>query len=468
MTTFFADILSHNYSNNGSETFILVVDDEPANLSLLKNALASTGLKVRVVTSGNKALDIIQKQQPILILLDISMPGIDGFETCRLIKSNPDTANIPVIFATALSENEQKIKGFSLGAVDYITKPFHVEEVLARVKVQIALQQLTTTLRHKNQQLEQEIRSREIAESTLQQTNHKLQQSLEELKNTQVQLIQSEKMSSLGILVAGVAHEINNPVSFIYGNLEPAQNYCQHLIDLINRYQQEYPSPSQELRNYINEIDLPFLENDLPKLFDSLGKGAERIRQIVLSLRNFSRLDEADMKAVNIHEGIDNTLLILNNRLKCQSKQPDIHVEKDYENLPLIECYPGQLNQVFMNILANAIEAIEESNSQKSTHDLQLNPGKIHISTTTFNHRHILIRISDNGVGIPECIRAKLFDPFFTTKPIGKGTGLGLSISHHIVTEKHKGSLTCDSILGRGSSFVIKLPIQNGTAVTGA
>lgn len=448
-----------NVSNpdEASNSFILVVDDEPANLSLLKEALSSTGLKIRVVTSGVKALEIIGRQIPALVLLDIAMPGIDGFETCRLIKNNPETADIPIIFATAASETSQKIKGFSVGAVDYITKPFQIEEVLARVKVQLALQQLNATLRHKNQQLEQEVIARASTEKTLQETNHRLEQSLQELKSTQVHLIQSEKMSSLGHLVAGVAHEINNPINFIYGNLEPAQYYCQSLINLVNRYRQEYPNPSQDIQNYINEIDFNYLEKDLLKLLDSLHVGTERIRQIVLSLRNFSRLDEAEKKAVNIHEGIDSTLLMLANRLKYQDNQPAIQIEKHYGSIPPVECYPSQLNQVFMNILVNAIDAIEDHSPQKKPEG---NPGKIQIVTAIANHKHVVISISDNANGIPEEIRSKLFDPFFTTKPIGKGTGLGLSISYQIIVDKHGGNLTCTSRPGQGATLTIELPIQ--------
>lgn len=425
--------------NAASDSFILVVDDEPANLSLLKETLSCAGFKVRVVTSGLKALEITQKYLPALILLDVAMPDMDGFETCQALKSNPKTEHIPVIFATASTETSQKIKGFTLGAVDYITKPFQVEEVVARVKVQFQLQQLATALRHKNQQLEQ---------------------SLKELRHTQVKLIQSEKMSSLGRLVAGVAHEINNPISFIYCNLPPAQDYCQDLIDLVNRYRQEYTSPSQELQRYINEIDLDFLEQDLPQLFKSFTVGAERIHQIVLSLRNFSRLDEAEMKAVNIHEGIDSTLMVLHHRLQGETHPPAIDIEKQYGALPLVECYPSQLNQALMNILINAIEALENRNCPPNSSD-SLGPGKIQITTAVSHLSYVSICISDNGDGIAEDIGSKLFEPFFTTKPVGEGTGLGLSISYEIIVNKHSGYLTCSSTPGQGTCFTIELPISH-------
>ncbi|TVP64528.1 MAG: GHKL domain-containing protein [Nodularia sp. (in: Bacteria)] len=288
----------------------------------------------------------------------------------------------------------------------------------------------------------------------------KLENSLRELQQTQAQLIQAEKMSSLGQLVAGVAHEINNPINFIHGNLSYIEDYTQNLLRLIQIYQKVYDHPAPEIKDYIQEIELEFLLDDLPKILHSMKIGTKRITEIVLSLRNFSRLDESDIKRVDIHEGIDSTLLILQNRLKGSSEQLTIELVKNYGNIPLIDCYPGQLNQVFMNIISNAIDALNNSHQERAITEIQVNPSKIIITTEILNTNSVLIRIADNGLGMNEAVRKKLFDPFFTTKPVGKGTGLGLSISHQIIVEKHKGSLSCISEPGKGTEFCIEIPIS--------
>ncbi len=304
------------------------------------------------------------------------------------------------------------------------------------------------------------------SEAQLRQQAQQLEQTLLQLQQTQAQLIQTEKMSSLGQLVAGVAHEINNPVNFIHGNITHANGYTQELLTLVQLYQQSYPNPTLKIQEHTEDIDLEFLMADLPKVFSSMKIGTERIREIVLSLRNFSRLDEAEMKSVDIHEGIESTLLILQNRLKAKQDHPDIKVVKEYGNLPIVQCYAGQLNQVFMNIISNAIDALDSYNTTRSKSEIQSNPSTIVIRTQTLNSNYITVRIADNGSGMTEEVRTRLFDPFFTTKPVGKGTGLGLSISYQIIVEKHKGAIWCESELGQGAEFWIQIPVRQGVELS--
>ena len=310
-----------------------------------------------------------------------------------------------------------------------------------------------TALEKSNVELEERVEARTA----------ELKHTLRELGRTQVQMIQSEKMSSLGQLVAGVAHEINNPVNFIHGNLTHVQTYTQDLLNFVQLYQQHYPNAIAEIQTEAAAIDLEFLQEDLPKVLSSMQVGTDRIRQIVLSLRTFSRMDEAEIKSVNIHEGIDSTLLILQHRLKARPERAIIEVIKDYSTLPLVECCAGQLNQVFMNILTNAIDALEEVvGSGQSVVNKQdsLSP-TITIRTAYVDTNWVEIAIADNGSGIPQDIQQRIFDPFFTTKPVGKGTGMGMSISYQIVTEKHDGKLKCFSTYGGGTEFVIQIPIQH-------
>lgn len=297
-------------------------------------------------------------------------------------------------------------------------------------------------------------------ESRVEARTAELTQAVIDLRQTQTQLIQTEKMSSLGQLVAGVAHEINNPVNFIHGNLVHTEEYANHLLSLVELYRQEYPNQTRTIQAYEEDIELDFLRDDFPRLVKSMQVGAERIREIIKSLRNFSRLDEAECKTVDIHEGIDSTLMILQNRLKQTVDHPGIEVVKNYQSLPLVSCYPGQLNQVFMNLLTNAIDAIEEHHQKLTPEEIAANPGRIQISTEVCGPNQVLVRIADNGPGMNESILSKLFDPFFTTKPVGRGTGLGLSISYQIVVEKHGGAMYCYSAPGQGAEFVIELPIH--------
>jgi signal transduction histidine kinase/DNA-binding response OmpR family regulator len=661
---------------------ILIIDDTPDNLRLLSTVLQSRGYRVRKAINGQLALKGVQITPPDLILLDVNMPIMNGYEVCELLKANPQTSEIPVIFLSALDDVSDKVKAFAVGGVDYITKPFQSEEVLARVKNQLVLRSLSKQLSQQNELLQQEIRDRKLAEEALLdsairlrnqnlalmelarnqalnqgdlkvalkeitqatahniavervsvwlydetgtkiqcldlfelsvnqhsegvelaevdypfyfqaltqdqliaaddahtdcrtqefsqsyltplgiasmldapirlggqtvgvlcneqigQTRHwtpedqnfarsiadlvslaleaqerkraeealrqsearerqkakELELALDELKRTQGQLIQTEKMSSLGQMVAGVAHEINNPVSFIYGNLAPAREYIQALLRLIQSYQDTYPDPTPEIQQIREEIDLDFLVEDWQQLIDSMQVGAERIHEIVRSLQIFSRQNEFDLKPVDIHQGIDNTLLILQHRLRAVGSRPSIEVVKHYGQLPQISCYASQLNQVFMNLLNNAIDALQnqpsprvitihtevrtgELGTEKAGHgdtgaqgheDVSTKlPASSHLPllTSSFpspipNPQFVVIRIADNGSGMSEAVRQKIFDPFFTTKPVGSGMGLGLSISYQIVVEKHGGQLSCISAPGQGTELIMEIPVR--------
>ena len=415
---------------------ILVVEDDSATRLFLKRDLQIEGYQVTVAKDGAEGLLQATQIQPALIICDWVMPLMDGMEVCRRIKADPNLATTFFILLTSRGEAiADRVAGLDAGADEFLSKPIDPNELQARVRAGLRQYNLNRQLSQANQQLSQ---------------------TLQELQQTQAKLIQSEKMSSMVQMVAGMAHEINNPVTFIYGNLNHASVYIQNLLELINLYQKYYPNPDAEIEKHAGAIDLEFVAHDLPNLLASMKTGAQRIFQIVQDLRNFSRLDEAELKRVDLHEGLDNTLAFLQHRLDSESNNFQIKVVKEYGNLPLVECYPRQLNQVFLNIITNAIDFLEESHSQKNLSPKPM----IQIITKLIDSDRVQIKIVDNGPGMTENVRKKLFDPFFTTKPVGKGIGMGMSISYQIVVEKHGGQLRCISAPGQGAEFIIEIPLQ--------
>lgn len=437
------------------------------NKKYLAESIPLTGISQSLTTTVLYSISLLETAQwklwehlGLLFLLGSSILAVIGFFIARTITR-------PLQAVTWVAQRVTQESNFDLQApvttedeVGILAISFN--QLIQQVKRLLAEQyEAKQKLEFYNQTLEEKIEERTQA---LRQKNIALKDTLQELRLTQSQLIQNEKMSSLGQLVAGIAHEINNPVNFIYGNLKHTDDYTQQLLGLLELYQKHYPNPEVEIENAKQEADIEYLIEDLPKTLTSMKIGANRIREIVLSLRIFSRLDEAEFKTADIHEGIDSTLLILQHRLKSQSldakrladrHRPEIIVIKEYGKIPAIQCFAGQLNQVFMNILANAIDALEEA----FYNGLCPEP-TIRISSAQVNENAV-VHIADNGTGIPEAIQSRLFEPFFTTKPIGKGTGMGLSISYQIITEKHGGSLRCISLPGEGTEFIVTIPIRH-------
>ena len=426
-----------------SDSKILIVDDTPANLEVLNEILMAQGYTVSIAVSGERAIKQLNNYLPDLILLDVQMPGIDGFETCRRIKANPHWTAIPVIFITALNDAENIAKGFSLGAVDYVSKPFQESELLARVRTHLHLQQMTQHLEHL------------VAERT-----QALEMAMTQLQASQLKTIQNEKMVTLGNLVAGIAHEVNNPLGFLNGSIQNVREYLQALFEHLETYQTQHP-PNDIVQESAEAIDLNFLMEDLPKLLASMQGATDRITNISTSLRTFSRADTEHQVKANIHEGIDSTLMLLKYRLKASELRPSIEVIKNYGDLPDIYCFPGQLNQVFMNILANAIDMFDEMAEHTTYDDLKDNPQHITITTQHLAEQNCVeIGVRDNGKGMGDEVKAKIFDCLFTTKRVGKGTGLGLAIAHKIITKAHGGHINVISHPGQGPEFLIQIPIS--------
>ncbi|MEO0534362.1 MAG: ATP-binding protein [Cyanobacteria bacterium P01_A01_bin.123] len=429
----------------------------------LSNALSA---KLNTIAIGDTAERIDQFHQELQALVAVAraqelqaghvMETAQGFEKLMIVVSMLLSAAIASVIAWRTS---RAIAGPIERVTDVAQRVAKNSDFSLRVNITTAdeIGMLAAALNRLIQRMQVRTDSLNRTAQRAKAQAHELEQTLKTLQQTQAQMIQAEKMSSLGQMVAGIAHEINNPVSFIYGNLDYAKRYVNDLLYLIKVYQQAVPMPPAAVQQCQEAIEYEFLQEDLPKLLASLEIGAERIRSIVLSLRIFSRLNEANIKPINLQNNIDSTLVILNHRLKEQPDRPAIELVKNYSDLPLVECYAGQLNQVFTNILANAIDALEEKWIAVKDTQPDWRP-KLEISTQAHPKHRVSITIRDNGPGIPEEVRQKIFDPFFTTKAVGKGTGLGMSISYEIVVDKHGGQLILDSSPTGGTSFVIELP----------
>lgn len=417
---------------------ILIVDDNPTNLKVLGGMLDKYGFRVRVAIDGKQAIKGAEIEVPDLILLDIMMPEMDGYEVCRIMKANEKLNDIPIIFVSARVETIDKVKAFNSGGVDYITKPFQIEEVLARVKTHLNLRETRKELEFKNRLLEE---------------------TLDDLKSMQSQLVQSEKMASLGVLTAGIAHEINNPVNSINSSNISLQRILLKIQQLLKAYDsmsENCLDPQIETINRMKEdLDYETLNQGLLQLPQIIKNGVEKTTEIVQGLKVFSHVDKAEKADANINENIDSTLSLLRNRTKNK-----ITIIRDYGDLPLIKCYPGKLNQVFMNVLTNAIDAIAKDESGR---EQPIDEGSVTIRTRleeNESQKQVLIEIKDTGRGISKENQQRMFDPFFTTKDVGYGTGLGLSISIGIVKD-HNGTITVTSAEGQGTTMYIQFPVED-------
>ena len=412
---------------------ILVVDDELELERLIKQRLRKKILAKEIelifVRNGVQALEEVKSNRQIdMVLTDINMPEMDGLTLLNKLREIDDTLKAVVISAYGDMKNIRT--AMNCGASDFITKPINFEDLAITINKTL----------------------KEVKE---------VRETIKQLQQAQLQLIQHEKMAVLGQLVAGIAHEMNNPLSCISGYTELSNQGVNSLINHLRLYQQKFTNPGLEIEQDAENIKLEYFLDRLPRMLFIMAESTDRLVHISNSLRTFSRSDTDSQVLANIHEGIDSTLMILQHRLKGNNKRPDIQVIKDYGDIPQVKCYLGQLNQVFMNILANAIDACEESNQSRTFDEIKANPNTITIKTeVSKDNQRVVIKIKDNGAGMSEEVKSRIFDQLFTTKAVGKGTGLGLSISSQIVEDTHGGSLSCDSVLGEGTEFAIAIPID--------
>lgn len=427
---------------------IAIVDDDATVHQATKLALKNFRFEGKALTflsaySGLEAKQLITENPDIaFILLDVVMETNDaGLEVVRYIREELNNQNVQIVLRTGQpgeAPEESVIIAYNIN--DY------------KLKTELTRQKLITAMISA-------LRSYRNAIALETQANH-LTQALHRLEKTQLQLIQSEKMSTLGHLIAGISYEINNPLGWIYGNLSLLEESVTNLLQLVDLHHQQCPNICEDIKVKFDAIDPEYLHDDLPKMIASTKEGIYRLHHLSSSLNSFYKTDNAAKIPLNIHECIDSILLIIKHRLRANNYHPAIEIRKEYGKLPLIECFPGQLNQVLMNLLNNAIDAVKESNRERNFSEIQANPNRITIQTAWQDETHIVIRIQDNGIGMSEAIKQQAFEPFFTTKPSGQASGLGLAIARQIVVEKHQGSITVTSSPGKGSEFAIVLPIK--------
>lgn len=449
---------------------ILAVDDTVANLVALGRAL-SAEFDLQIATSGPQALELVQHTLPDLILLDVMMPEMDGYEVCRRIKADINLSKVPVIFVTALADSESEAAGLKLGAADYITKPINVAIARQRIRnllerealrkqveagrdeLEIKVAARTRDLLLAQEAMAQEIEERKRMQSALEAEREEQQRLIAKLEDAHCQLLQSEKLASIGQLAAGVAHEINNPIGFVNTNLNTLRGYIAELMQTLDAFEamsgavDADPALRERMNQLLRQSDLPFLRQDISELLDETIDGTCRVRTIAQDLRDFSRSGNEAWVLADLHAGLDSTLNVVRNEIKYKAE-----VRQEYGDLPLVECLPSQLNQVFLNLLVNAAQAIQDK-------------GLIILRSSALPGGWVSISIQDTGAGMTSEVMQKIFEPFFTTKPVGKGTGLGLSLSHSIV-KKHGGRITVDSTPGVGTTFTVLLPIRR-TAESG-
>jgi len=434
---------------------VLIVDDQPITVESLRRLLSTeSDIEVHACSDPTMALSVAAELEPSVILQDLVMPDVEGIMLVKFFRAHPKTKDTPIVVLSSKEDAATKAAAFSAGANDYLVKLPDPIELIARLRYH---SRAYYTFLQQDEATKAMVQNKAL-EAKVEERTAELKEALAKLKGAQSKLIHTEKMNSMGQLVAGIAHEVNNPINFIYGNLNYVKGYVQDLLDLVNTYQQNYPTPTPEIAEKLDDLDLEFSSTDLLQSFVSLRSGAKRIRNLVLSLRNFSRFDESEVKTVDIHEGIDSTLAMLSADLN------GISIEKNYGDLPKIECCASQVNQVLMHLIRNSLEAMRKTALPSDMTDVL--PPMLSIETKVTDAERIEIWVTDNGPGIVPEIQGQIFDPFFTTKDVGEGSGLGLSISYQIVTAQHSGQLKVYSVPGQGAKFQIVLPTRLARSVS--